>query len=361
MSDDQGTARAPHPGASPVNVAILAIAALFALGWSAPVAVPLTLAVLLSILLSPPVLWLSARRVPPAVAAAFVVAVALAAVAAVLVAVWGPALEWLRSAPGLLGGIEQQLLSIEGEVRELREATRRIERAAGLDDTAASGGGLSLQAPLSALSAAPMLAAQAGSVIVLLYLLLAAGDEFLRKVVRLVPSFEDKRRAVSAWREIERQVARYLATLLGLNALLGAATSLALWLLGVPNPLLWGVLVGLLHFAPYAGAVASVAVLSLVGLSVAASWWDALLVPAAYWAIAVLVGQLLAPIVLARRLSLSPVVVFLSLLLFGWLWGVAGMLMAVPIAVSVRIGCERIEGLAWVARLLEIEPAPGDP
>ncbi len=339
-------------------IGILLILTLFALEWSAPVAVPVALAILFSVLLSPFAQWLSQRRIPPPLAAALVLILTLVFAGSIAAAVWAPAAEWMRTAPGLVAGIERKLLAIEDELAEWREATNRIERAAGLDDTEEPAAALPIDAPWSILEDTPALLAQVCTTIVLLYLLLAAGDEFLRKVVRVVPTLEDKKRAVAVWREIERQIARYLATLLALNTALGAVTTIALFALGVPNPLLWGVLVGLLHFAPYAGAALSVMILALVGLSSFESLWDALLVPAVYWGIALVIGQFAAPIVLGRRLALSPVVVFLSLILFGWLWGVIGMLMAVPIAASVRIGCEHVASLEWLMRLLDTEPVP---
>ncbi|MEO6022607.1 MAG: AI-2E family transporter, partial [Burkholderiales bacterium] len=129
-------------------------------------------------------------------------------------------------------------------------------------------------------------------------------------------------------------------------------TVLAMWFLGMPNPLLWGVLVAILNFIPYVGPTLSLITLSLAALLSFDTLGQALLVPLVFVCLTLLEGQFLQPIVVGRRLALNPVVIFISFLLWGWLWGIAGMLIAVPLLVTLKICCDHLEPLAPIAEFL---------
>jgi predicted PurR-regulated permease PerM len=193
----------------------------------------------------------------------------------------------------------------------------------------------------------------AGSVLlILLFFLLASGDMFLRKLIRVLPSLADKKTAVEIARQIESDISVYLATITMINGCLGLATWGAMALLGVPNPLLWGVMAWATNYIPYLGAMTMYAVLTMVGFLTFPTTGHALLVPGAFGVLNILEAYMLTPLVLGRRLTLNPVVIFLALTFWGWIWGVAGAILAVPIMVVFKIFCDHSEPLAPIGEFL---------
>ena len=188
----------------------------------------------------------------------------------------------------------------------------------------------------------------AGAVVmlILLYFLLASGDLFLRKLVRVLPKLSDKKRAIEIARQTERHVSTYLATVTLINMGLGLAVALAMKLVGMPNPVLWGVTAGLLNYIPYLGPIVTAGVLTLVAVLSFDELGRALIVPALYMVINGLEGYLVTPTLLGRRLTLNPVVIFTGLIFWGWLWGIPGALLAVPILATFKIFCDHIPPLA---------------
>jgi predicted PurR-regulated permease PerM len=189
-------------------------------------------------------------------------------------------------------------------------------------------------------------------VIILLYFLLAAGDLFLQKLIKVLPQFRDKKKAVSIARETEASISTYLVTVTLVNLTLGLAVAGVMYLLGMPNPLLWGALAALVEFVPYLGATALVAVLSLAGLVTFEQIGHALLVPAAYLGVNILQSQFISPLILGRRLTLNPVAIFVGLVFWWWIWGVPGAFIAVPLLATFKIFCDHIEALAPIGEFL---------
>jgi predicted PurR-regulated permease PerM len=188
--------------------------------------------------------------------------------------------------------------------------------------------------------------------VILLYFLLASGDLFLRKLIHVLPRFEDKKRAVTIAREIEFQISRYLVTAALINAGLGTAGGLVFWLIGVPNPAVWGMMGAVLNFIPYLGALTTVTIVTLVATATFPSLGHALLAPAAYLALASIEGNFVTPYIMGRRLTLNPVVIFVGLTFWGWLWGIPGALLAVPMLVMFKIFCDHTEPLAAIGEFL---------
>jgi predicted PurR-regulated permease PerM len=192
----------------------------------------------------------------------------------------------------------------------------------------------------------------AGATVVLLFFILASGDLFMRKLVRVLPTLEDKKTAVAVARTIQSAIARYLFTITCINVGLGVATAAVLHLLGMPNAILWGVMVALFNYVPYIGPVVSGTVLTVVAFLTFEHMNDVLLVPAAYFALETIEGQFVTPILTGRSLTLNPVMIFLSMLLWGWIWGVIGALMAVPILMTLKIFCDHVESLHTLGEFL---------
>ncbi|HLE85641.1 MAG TPA: AI-2E family transporter, partial [Thermoanaerobaculia bacterium] len=188
--------------------------------------------------------------------------------------------------------------------------------------------------------------------LVLLYFLLTTGDLLVRKVAGVVRSADGKHRVVDIARTLEESISTYLLTIALINLCLGIAVGAALWLLDMPNPVLWGTMACLLNFVPYLGAVVGVAVVAMVSLLTFDGLAQAALAPLAYLALTSLEGSFITPTILGQRLTLNPLVIFVGIIFWGWMWGVVGALVAVPMIASFKIVCDHVERLKPVGDLL---------
>ena len=190
------------------------------------------------------------------------------------------------------------------------------------------------------------------SAMLLAYFLLSSGDLFLTKLVRVLPSVRDKVRAVTVVRTVQREVAIYYASVSMINLGLGAAVMLLTWAFGLPMPWFWGALVALLNFIPYVGAGVSAVLLLLAGMAFTESTSQALLLMTCFVGITFVEGQLINPVLVGKRLALNHTVVFVALVFWGWLWGVGGMLLAVPLLIIIKKFADQMPGWEAVAEFL---------
>ncbi len=153
-------------------------------------------------------------------------------------------------------------------------------------------------------------------------------------------------------RQIQKDISLYLLTVTMINAGLGVAVGTAMYGLGMPNPILWGVMAGCFNFIPYLGAIASAIVLTLVASVTFDQLGHILLVPVVFIVLNELEGMIVTPAVVGKRLSLNPVAIFIWLLLWGWLWGIPGTLLAVPLLAVIKIICDNITALAPIGEFL---------
>jgi predicted PurR-regulated permease PerM len=182
-------------------------------------------------------------------------------------------------------------------------------------------------------------------VLLLVWFLLASGDLFLRKLVDVLPLMWEKKRAVEIVRETEAVVSRYLFVSLLINIGQGAAVAAAMWLVGMPTPVLWGMMTVLLEFVPYLGGALMVLLLTLIGLAAFDAPGHALMAPGAYLLITTLQNNLVSPILYGRRLKLNPVAVLVAVMVWWFLWGVAGAFLAVPIIAAAKVLADRVDSL----------------
>jgi predicted PurR-regulated permease PerM len=189
-------------------------------------------------------------------------------------------------------------------------------------------------------------------VFTLVYFLLADGEELLRKIVRAFPRLKDRKRAVEIAREMERQISGYLFFTTLMNAAFGAMVAVVMWLLGMPNPMLWGFVAGVTKFIPYLGGLMCTIVLGLASMVAFEDMGRALLVPAVFLAIDTIHGNVLLPLLLGRRFTLDPTALFVGLFFWWFVWGTAGALLAVPMMAALRIFCDHVDGLQRLGRFL---------
>lgn len=344
-------ADAPVPewpmAAGPIDVrsialTILAVLALaYTMALASSLLLPLTVALLANLALSPLVRALRRLHVAAPIGAALVVAGVVAGTLLALQLLAEPAAEWVERAPQSPRQIDRKLRPVKEPLERVSDATKRVEEVTQVEDETNQ---VSLRPPSLARTLVTQAtdAVTAGAVIlVLLYFLLAESETLLLKIVELMPRLPDKKRVVELVRRTEADISRYLLTISLVNLGLGCVIALVTHLFGLPNPLLWGALAGVLNFVPYLGAMVSATIIAAVSLLTFDEIGRVALVPALCWGISALEGAFLTPTLLGRRLLLSPVVVFTSLFTLGWLWGIPGALVAVPVLVVLKIACDQ--------------------
>ena len=346
-------------GGSVALTGLFVLASFYTLYFCRSLLLPLVMAALFSLLLSPAVRALKRLRIPEPLGAGLVILALLGALGAGIYGLAGPAGDWIQRAPQSLRSAQVKLRDLQRSIQRLGRATEQVEKMA--DATTAAGAAqpsvaVSVQAtpPLRErlFNRATDLATDGVVMFILLYFLLASGDLFLRKLIRVLPRLEDKRRAVEIARQVERDISAYLSTVTMINLGLGAAVAIAFTLLRVPNPLLWGAMVAVLNYVPYLGPIVDYSVFLMVGLLTFNGIWHMLLPAGTFLVLNVLEAYVFTPLVLGRRLTLNPVMLFVGLTFWGWIWGIVGAILAVPIMAVCKIFCDHIEPLAPIGEFL---------
>ena len=333
---------------------LFVLAAFYTLYFGRSFFLPIVLALLLSFLLSPVVRFLHRLRIPNALGAGLVVFGLLGGLAWGVYVLADPAYQWAEKAPQTMRRLERRLREFKKPVQTVSKATEQVEKI-----TQVGGGRQPQTVKVRAETLGERMFSQvtdlvAGGIVmfILLFFLLASGDLFLRKLIRVMPSLADKHKAVGIARQIETEISAYLVTITAINIGLGLAVWGILTLLEVPNPLLWGVLALVTNYIPYLGAIVMMVVLGMVGILSFEDTTQALMVPLSFIGLNLLESYLVTPLVLGRRLTLNPVVVFVALTFWGWLWGITGAVLAVPIMVVFKIFCDHSEPLRPIGEFL---------
>lgn len=200
---------------------------------------------------------------------------------------------------------------------------------------------------------------------ILLYFMLASQRWLIARTLEALPNRRHRVRVMGCLRQAQRDMSLYLSTMALVNLGLGVATAGAMALLGVPNPLLWGAVAGVLNFIPYLGPMMTTVLLLMAGvIGLPDTGIKVALPAAAFLSFHAIESNFVCPLVVARRLTLSPLAVFIGVLLWGWLWGIAGAMIAVPVLLMVRIACRRHRSLRWLCMYLEgrqLETGPWRP
>jgi predicted PurR-regulated permease PerM len=321
---------------------------------------PVILALLLSFVLRPAVNAFCRWGVPRGLGAAIVLVLFIGLISTALYRLNTPATDWLSKAPESLRRLESKGREFANRVDAFVRHVRGIEgnRPEQVEPNGTKAESTRLAWAEKLVSVGAILGFTAGflagslETLVLLYFLLASGDLFLQKLVRLLPKMHEKREAVEIAREVEHNISGFLFTITIINCCVGLVVALVMLLLGMPNPVLWGVVAGLLNFIPYIGPLTVVLVLVLAGFLTFESTFGALLPAMIYLGIHGMESNFLTPMVLGRRLTLSPVIIFGSLMFWTWLWGMPGALLAIPLLMTFKIFCDHLKPLAPIAEFL---------
>jgi predicted PurR-regulated permease PerM len=332
---------------------LLVLAVLYTLYFARAFLLPIVLAVLLDFLLSPMIRLLKRVRIPEPAGAALVILVLLGALGAGVYSLAEPARDWMARAPESIATVQSRLRVLQRPVEQVTRTAERVEAAteverSGPQEVVVRGPRLSERL----FGTTQGLLTGAMETVILLYFLLAAGDLFLQKLIKVLPLLRDKKKAVAIARETEASISTYLFTVALVNIGLGIVVTLVMTLIGMPNAVLWGSLAALAEFVPYVGATVMIALLTMAGLINFQSVGHALLVPGAYLAVNLIQANFVSPMVLGRRLTLNPVAILVGLVFWWWLWGVGGAFIAVPLLATLKIFCDHIESLAPIGEFL---------
>ena len=316
---------------------------------------PLVLALLLAMTLAPLVRFLHRRGLGEGLASGLVVLVLALGVVGVVGALSTPFVQLVDEAPQLVRQVQTRFEEFRKPMETVSDVADQVNKATGGDggvqQVVVQQPGILSQVAGSALS----IVTTTAIVIVLTLFLLANGDHFSMQIVKSFGRLADKKRALGTVRDVEEKISRYLLTITAINAGLGVAVGLAMWALGMPTPLLWGVMAALVNFLPYVGSLVGIAVVGMVALVQFPSIGLAILPPLAYFACTAIEGQFVTPTIVGRRLQLNTAAVFIAIAFWSFLWSIPGALMAVPILVVLKVLCENVDGLSGLGRFLSAE------
>src|SRR6202163_4500933 len=336
---------------------LFALGVLAALYVASSIILPVVLALVLNLLLQPAVRLLGRVHLPRAVGALLTVFLVIVALVGLVAALSVPAATWAERLPEGIPRLEAHLEVIKGPIQALQKIIQQAEQAA--DAPPGHGSIVSVRRDLGITGA---LFAGTRSVldglfttVLVLYFLLVAGNIFLRRIVEILPTFSNKRQAVDISQQIQEDISAYLVTITAMNAAVGVTTAVAMHLCGLGDPLLWGTAAFLLNYIPIIGPLFGICIFVLVGMLSFESLWWALLPPILYFGIHLVEGETLTPMLLARRFTLNPVLIILSLVFWFWMWGVLGAILAVPMLAILKIISDRLRPLKALGHFLEGE------
>ncbi|KQY54974.1 transporter [Lysobacter sp. Root494] len=344
----------PRPRSS-VAMVVLATIAVGAVLWLAQgLILPVLLSMFFALIGNPIIRVLRRLWIPRFLGALLVIVGGLFLAGALGNQLVEPAGEWMKQAPKELKELAPKLRAMTKPVQEANRAAESFARAAGGESRPPQIVFTEVNEPYKALTTTPRMLASVLAVVLLTFFFMVYGENLQRNAIALLHSRQQKKLTVEILQSIEDELSRYVLTISVINVIVGLVFAGALQYLGLslPEALLWGTMAALLNYAPYVGPLIGIAVMLLIGMT-EFDGAKALLPAGIYLLLHTLEGQLVTPIVLGRRMRLSPLVLILGLMVFGSLWGIIGLLLAVPLLVCVKLILERTEGMDGWARLLE--------
>lgn len=343
----------------PFDIRSFALTGIFILGvfytmyFMRAVLLPIVLALLLSFLFAPFVRSMVKIHIPAPLGAALLLLTVVATIGYGISFLAAPAAGWLEKAPYGMQQLQQRLLPLKKPMEKVAKAGGEIEKiATPADGEKTQTVEVKQHRIADMLYGTPEIFVGAILMLILIYFLLAYDGVFLGKVIKMLPRLEDKKRAVSIANEIERHVSRYLLTVTLINVCLGLVVGVAVGLLGLPNPIMWGGMVAVLNFVPYLGPLTGIICMTIGAILSYEQIGFALLFPATYFVIATIEGNFITPMIMGRSLTLNPVLILLSITFWGWLWGIIGIIVAVPILAAFKIFCAHLKQMEPMAEFL---------
>jgi len=333
----------------------LFILALLATAYVASaIVLPLIFAIVLKLLLQPALRVLERLHVPRIVAALLLILALFGTIVGLGTAISGPAGTWAAKLPEGIPRLQERLSFMRAPINTLQLFLQQVE------DFGETGPSPNAVVPVQGSTLLTKLftgtrnfASGFFTTVLFLFFLLVSGNIFLHRLVEVLPRFSSKRQVVEIAQQIERDISAYLVTITIINAAVGIVMALAMWLTGVGDPILWGTVAFLLNYVPILGTALGILIFLLAGLLTVDALWLALLPAGLYVGLHLIEGETLTPMLLARRFTLNPVLVIISLVFWFWMWGIPGAILSVPMLATAKIICDRIRPLAAVGHFLE--------
>lgn len=343
---------------------LLILGILYTLYLARTLLLPIFLALLLAAFLQPLVGKLKRLKIPESAGAGIIVLIFVGALTTAVYEFSTPLSAWMERGPLVLRQAEVRLGSLLQSLRIARERTEQIE------DMAKFGGG-GPQGPQQVIVKGPTLLqrifaetwsvlATGAVVVVLIYFLLAQGRQTVLRLAEGLGGRDRGTRLTDILVQIQEEIAAYLRTITLINLGVGAITASVMALLGVPNPGLLGAAATVLNFIPYLGPAITLLLISAISLTTFDQWFRILLPPGFFICFTSLEGNVITPMILGSRLTMNPIMIFLSILFWGWVWGVAGIFLAVPILTVIKIISQDVEWLETVGLILYANDKPKD-
>lgn len=341
-----------------INI-ITTLAVLLALFATRSIMIPIVFAVLLALTLRPVVRRLRKWGLPDLFGSTFTLGLLVGIVALCALNLVGPARHWAETMPNQLSQLKTKLDGVLGQFKDLAATAKQVEDLAKSSEKNRNQP-IPVQITQSSLSTNFAMLSSTGNVlgstflvIGLAFFLLVWGDNLLNNILHLLETLSDKKRTVELIYDIERGVASYLITVTMINVGLGIATGIALWLLHVPNAALWGGMATLFNYIPVFGALVGFVIVAIVSILTFDSLSYALIPPMVFIALTAFESNFITPSILGKSMSLNPILVFLALIFWGWIWGIGGAFLAVPMLAVAKVACERFEKTRPFAVLME--------
>ena len=333
--------------------ALLFLALMYTATLTRALLIPLVLAAFLGLALNPVVAAGTRLHLPRWLSASVLMLALLLGLGGGIGLLAQPAIGWFHGAPAAIRHFMPKLKSMTQPLEAANRATQSLVNTQNPHAAAAAAPAAVAITAWDVVSTAPKVLAAVLGVMLLVFFFLVFGDSMLRRLVEITPGFAYKRHAVAIVRGIQTEVSRYLLTALLINAALGALTAAMLWIYKMPDPLLWGTVAMFANFIPYVGAICTAIILALVGmLSTNDATLHAFLPALTFTTITVLEGNLITPMIQGRSMRLSPIAILLWLLIWSWLWGVPGALLAVPMLTCAKLVTERVRSWRWFAMIV---------
>jgi predicted PurR-regulated permease PerM len=353
-------AKEPEEMPLPSNPSAIFLGGLFALALLATayvaseIVLPLVFAIMLKLLLQPALRILERLCVPRILAALLLILALFATIIGLGTAISGPASTWAAKLPEGIPRLQERLSFMREPIDTLQRFLQQVEdiaETAPPANAAASAPGPTLLTKL--FTGTRNFASGFFTTVLFLFFLLVSGDIFVHRLVEILPRFGNKRQVVEISQQIESDISAYPVTITIMNAAMGVAMASTMWLTGVGDPILWGTVAFLLNYVPILGTALGALIFLLAGLLTIDSLWQALLPAGLYLGFHVIEGETVTPMLLARRFTLNPALVIISLVFWFWMWGIPGAILSVPMLAITKIICDRVRPLAAFGHFLE--------
>jgi predicted PurR-regulated permease PerM len=336
---------------------ILTVAALY---YARAFFLPLVLASLITLTFMPMVRWLHRRGIPLALSAILIVVTIGVVVGSAALVLADPVAKMVADAPQVTRQLNDRFDFLKRPMAMLVEAGQQVQKLAEPATPDGTQKVVIAQSGLVAWAADTLtgIGTTIGATLILTVFLLSSSDGFLQKIVRAVPSLSDKKRSLRIVHDVEFEISRYLITITGINIVFGALVGTMMAFYGMPNPLVWAVAAAMLNYVPYVGSITGIGLTTVIAVVTFPTLTLAALPPITYLGLHLLESTFFTPLVLGRRLELNAVAVLVALAFGGWLWGIVGALIAVPMLVVIKAFCDHFPGLATFGDFLSAEVPP---